>query len=84
MRRIYGRGDHYGGGPTFNMGVWLTRSGRVLARFWSRSSDVDGESFEVFGVSLTPPVRNKKCELNEMWVPQCLRDEYDNWIASEI
>jgi hypothetical protein len=84
MRRVYGRCDHCGRGPAFYMDVWLTRSGRVLARFWSRSSEVDGVSFEIVGVSRTPPASGKKYELDELWVPQCLRDEYDNWILSEM
>ena len=84
MRRVYGRGDHLGRGRTFNMDIWLTRSDRVFARFWSRSSEVDAESFEVIGVSVTPPPSGQKYELDELWAPQCLRDEYDNWILSEM
>jgi hypothetical protein len=34
MRPVYGRADHLGGGA-FHMDVWLGRSGRLLARFWS-------------------------------------------------
>jgi len=84
MRRVYGRCDHCGREPAFYMDVWLTRSGRVLARLWSRSSEVDGESLEIVGVSFTPPVSGKKYKMDELWAPQCLRDEYDNWILSEM
>lgn len=83
MRRVYGRGDHHCGGRTFNMDVWLTRSGRLLARFWSRSSEVDGVSLEIIGFSPTLPPRRKGAALDARWVPQCLRDEYDDWINGE-
>jgi hypothetical protein len=83
MHRVYGRGDHWQGGRSMNIDVWLTKSGRLVARFWSRSSDVDGMSLQVIGFSpdLLPP--NKLEGLDERWVPQCLRDEYDQWVISE-
>lgn len=59
MRLVFGRGDHYGGGRTFHMDVWRTRSGRLLARFWSRASEVDGMSLEIVGFSPTLPPRKK-------------------------
>ncbi|MFZ0960715.1 MAG: hypothetical protein WAO35_07390 [Terriglobia bacterium] len=80
MRRVYGRGDHFGRCCTFNMDVWLTRSGRLLARFWSRSSWVEEVSLEVIGLHRNPPLGTKATALHEGWVPRCLRDEYDNWI----
>jgi hypothetical protein len=82
MRLVYGRGDHYGGGRTFNMDVWRTRSGRLLVRFWSRSVWVDEASLEVIGFSPRLPPRRKGAPLDARWVPQCLRDEYDAWIDS--
>jgi hypothetical protein len=83
MRRVFGRVDHYGRDCTFNMHVWLTRSGRLLARFWSRSSEVDGMSLEVVGFSPSLPPREKGAPLDARWVPQLLRDEYDYWIEHE-
>ncbi len=83
MRRVYSRGDHFGRGRTFNMDVWLTRSGRLLVRFWARRDELDWQSLEVIGFSHAPPPKNEKREMNEDWAPQCLRDEYDNWILSE-
>ena len=75
------------------MDVWLTRSGRLLARFWAPRYEVDWQSYEIIGLSQ----KNKKRwwdaagepdwaerGLSEDWVPQCLRDEYDNWIISEF
>ena len=84
MRRVYGRGDHFGKGHAFNMDVWLTRSGRLLARFWARRDEVDWLSLEIIGFAHTPPPKNKKRETNEDWVPQCVRDKYDRWITSEF
>jgi hypothetical protein len=96
MRRVYGRGDHFGNvrGNTFNMDVWLSRSGRLLARFWARSEEVDWLSFEITGYTQADKARGwdaaakrdvGKChELDEDWVPECLRDEYDDWVISEL
>ena len=83
MRRVYGRGDHWLGGRSMNIDVWLTKNGRLVARFWSRSSDVDGMSLEVTGFSPDILLPNKLEGLDERWVPQCLRDEYDRWVISE-
>ena len=80
MKRVYGRGDRFGNGRTFNMDVWLTRAGRLLARFWSCSSEVDWESYEIVGLP-HPPVRGKEAGLSEDWVPQRLRTQYDSWIS---
>lgn len=84
MCRVYGRGDHFGRGRTFHMDVWLTRGGRLLARFWARRDEVDALSLEVFNQSHASPPKRKTCAMNESWVPQCLREEYDNWITSEL
>ena len=51
MRHIYGQGDHFGH-LVLNMDVWRGKNGRALARFWSRSQEVDGESYEVFGLDV--------------------------------
>jgi hypothetical protein len=83
MSPVYGRGDHFGYGRTFNMDVWLTRTGRLLARFWSRSSEVDWEAYEIVGLSHSP-VREKEMGLSEDWVPQRLRTQYDSWIISNF
>jgi hypothetical protein len=84
MRMVYGRGDHFGGGRAFHMDVWVTKEGRILARFWSYRSEVDSASFEVEGLSLTRSPRVVKGEMDERWVPQRLRVEYDEWILSEL
>jgi hypothetical protein len=84
MRLVYGRGDHFGRRCSFYMDVWLTRSGRLLARFWAHRKRVDWWSLEVIGLSHAPPTKKKKRDLNEDWVPQRLRDEYDRWIISEF
>ena len=86
MRHIYGRGEDYGGGRTFNMDIWLTKGGRMLARFWSRSCMVDLVSIEVTGFTpkLSLPKRgNRGTEPDERWVPWCLRNEYSGWIEEQ-
>jgi hypothetical protein len=83
MRRVYGRGDHFSGGRTLNIDVWLTKRGRLVARFWSRSSEVDGMSLEVTGFSTDLLLPSKLAGLDERWVPKCLRDEYDTWVITE-
>lgn len=57
MRSIYGRSDIY---PwegrrqriEFSLDMWLARDGRVVARFSSRSRDIETMSVEVVGMKL--------------------------------
>lgn len=37
---VFGRGDHFAA-LTLNMDIWQDRNGRLVARFWSRNSNVD-------------------------------------------
>jgi len=83
MLRVYGRCDRFRPRHTFNMDVWLTRSGRLFARFWSRSRHVDWRSLEVVGFSRPFPPVDKKAGLDDQWIPERLRDEYDDWIDDE-
>lgn len=82
LRRVYGRGDHYPGRPAFNMDIWRDRTGRLLARFWSRSDEVDSESWDILGVrdadSLNGP------PFDERWVPDCLRKQYGKWVIANF
>ena len=78
MRRVYGRGDHYKEGRTFNMDIWRDRDNRLLVRFWGRSDDVDDESWEIIGVP--DAHRLSGPPFDERWVPECLRRQYDMWV----
>lgn len=78
MKRVYVRGDYLGGSqPVFNLDIWKTKDGRLLARLWSRGSQVDNESFEVLGFGDRDFPKQ-----DERWVPQVIRRRYDNWILS--
>ena len=85
MRRVYGRGDTFqiAGRRAYkrNLDIWLTREGRLLARFWARATEVDDQSFEIVGIP-DPDLKEKQSGLSEGWVPQRLRDEYDDWLVS--
>lgn len=80
MKRVYGRGDHFPSRPAFNMDVWRDRQGRLLARFWSRSGEVDWESWEILGIPVPESLSGPP--FDEQWVPDCLRKQYDTWIIS--
>lgn len=84
MRRVYGRGDKFGSHASFNMDVWHDRKDRILIRFWSRSDEVDGRSFELHGIS---PKRCKTLASDEAfrddWIPAVLRRAYEEWIEEE-
>jgi hypothetical protein len=83
-RWVYGRGDHFGK-LTVNMDVWLAKDGRLFARFWSRNDEVDWYSYEIVGLSFPKRGKNRAVEeFGEHWVPDCLRQEYDNWVLSEV
>jgi len=77
MRRVYGRGDRFNR-STLNLDLWKAEDGRLLARFWSRSQEVDGESWEVIGRPDAGPPGD------ERWVPKCLRQRYESWVTSNV
>lgn len=84
MRCLYGRTDLFPEKCRFNMTIWKDRNGRILVRFWSRSIDVEWRSFEVIGlVPKLIPSRQKGGSFDDGWIPQSLRDEYDQWISEE-
>jgi len=84
MRRVYGRGDKLGKKSSFNMDVWLARDGKLLARFWSRSDDVDGRSLEVLGIpGAAIPHRSPDSAFADAWIPEILREEYANWLEEK-
>lgn len=84
MRRVYGRGDTFSKKCSFHMDVWCDRSGRLLARFWSGSGDVDGRSLEITGVSPDAiPNREGDAAFSDAWIPGALRQEYEGWISEE-
>ena len=85
MRRVYGRGDHFGHCRSFNMDIWKARDGRLLMRCWSRCKDIDWRSFEIKGViPVKIPEGNKKTGLRESWVPKTARKAYNQWIQEEF
>lgn len=81
MRRVYGRGDHYQRRGLY-LDIWCDRTGRLLARFWSRSGEVDGESWEIVGVPTADQLGGPP--FNEQWVPDCLRKQYDAWVIVNV
>ena len=82
LLRVYGRGDQFH--RTFNMDIWLSRDGRLLMRFWSRSLETDERSFEILGMEPAKiPIPKANSRLAEAWVPQAVRKEYDKWIQEE-
>lgn len=83
-RRVYGRGDHFGNKMTFNMDIWRDRGGRLLARFWSRNAEVDGRSIEVIGIPADAiPDHPQETAFSDIWIPEALRQEYEDWIKEE-
>lgn len=85
MRRVYGRGDHFGRYRSFNMDIWKTRDGRLLMRCWSRCKNIDWRSFEIKGVELAEISERVKCTgFLESWVPWPVRQAYEQWITEEF
>lgn len=82
MRPVYGRADQFGRLCLY-MDMWINSKGRVFVRFWSRNEEVDLYSYEVTGLK-TPIDLSMFKNDNEFLVPECLRNEYDNWIVSEL
>jgi hypothetical protein len=85
MRRFYGRGDHFGRHHTFNMDIWMSRAGRLLMRCWSHCRDIDGRSFEIKGLDISEiPEPAKNACLQDSWVPNVVRNIYEEWIHEEF
>ena len=85
MRRVYGRGDHFGGGRTFQLDIWKNKNDQLFMRCWSHYSDYLPRSFSITGVNpqVNPKVDGKP-DLREEWVPQIVRDAYDDWAREEF
>ena len=84
LRRLYMRTDVFPKAPILNMAIWTDRKKRLFARFWSRGRYIDRESFEIFGIKpeLTSCLSAKYPDSDE-WIPEYLRDAYDDWIIYE-
>ena len=84
MRPVYGRGDHIGRRAAFNMDIWSNRNGDLFARFWSRHSEVDSLSLAIRGIPRDAiPQREPKTGFSDGWIPQVLRQRYEDWILAE-
>jgi hypothetical protein len=84
MRRVYGRGDHFGRHRSFHMDIWLARDGSLLMRCWSRCGDIDWRSFEIRGVNATIITdREMSAPFQDSWVPDAVRQAYNRWISEE-
>lgn len=85
MHRVYGRGDHYPKYYTFNMDIWMTRNGRLLMRCWSNWQEIDGRSFEIKGLDTSKIPKTVKGEgPKDSWVPDVVRNTYEEWVWEEF
>jgi hypothetical protein len=80
MRRVYGRGDHLN--RVFKMDIWKDRNGRFLVRFWSRNVGVNDESWQIIGVPDAEQITGPP--FGDEWVPNCLREQYDTWLTTNL
>jgi hypothetical protein len=97
MRRIYGRGDYYPipndkewvrlfGWAEIRfrlkcgMDIWLRKDGRMFVRLYSSRKCHGTFSFELIGPRV-PSELKRGVLLDASWVPQILRDSYDEWIG---
>lgn len=82
--RVYGRSDHFGK-LALNMDVWRAKDERLLVRFWSCNDEIDWCSYEIINLSVANrPHYQAAAEFGENWVPECLREEYKDWVLSGI
>ncbi|PIP12074.1 MAG: hypothetical protein COX49_07610 [bacterium (Candidatus Stahlbacteria) CG23_combo_of_CG06-09_8_20_14_all_40_9] len=82
---LYGRGDKFGQKACFYLDIWIDKTGRLLARFWSHGIDYDWISFEVVGFpsSLIPEFSGRSSG-DDSWIPESLRREYEEWVREEF
>jgi len=96
MRRIYGRGDQYSipnekewvrlfGWSKIrlqlkcSMDIWLRKDGCIFVRFYSSRKYLEAFSFELIGPKV-PSELKRGVLLDASWVPQVLRESYDDWV----
>lgn len=93
MRRVYGRGDFPPGRAKLEMDIWVDKQKRLYVRFSSRGQEVDWVSLEILGLNRGDfpdhtPMSNfngiRYIDFDETWVPHCLKEEYNNWVLSEL
>ena len=85
MRRVYGRGDHFGRKAALKMDIWRDKRGQLFARFWSRNSEVDELSIAIHGIRTDSiPKPHKGAAFSDVWIPKVVRDEYTDWMTSEL
>lgn len=77
MEFVYGRGDGWVAGRSFNMEIWRDRSSNLLVRFWSTSRHVKPRSLKVVGKFAAPP-------FDEDWVPDNIRERYDVFVMANF
>lgn len=83
MRRVYGRGERWGNGPTFNLDIWRNKEGCLFMRCWSRCGDFDNYSFEIKGVNVgSIPERQSNEAFSDVWIPKQVRRAYEDWVMS--
>jgi len=82
LHRLYERTDVFPKIHSFNMTIWKDREDRLLARFWSRGIYSERESYEIIGIKAELISRcQEKDRYSDKWVPECLRDAYDEWVT---
>ena len=78
LRRIFGWAEihcHL----NCSMDIWQRKDGRLFVRFHASRKCIDSFSFELIGAEV-PLELKRGVLLDESWVPQVVRDEYDAWI----
>lgn len=84
LHRLYKRTDVFPKAPFLNMVIWTDQKKRLFARFLSRSRYIDRESFEILGIKPELISRlSAKYPDSDEWIPECLRDAYDEWVIFE-
>jgi len=86
MRWVFGRGEWYGRGLDFNLGIWLTEDNRLIARFSRGRRRINSKSVEIIGFFRKKLLTAASSDFygNEVWAPWCLRSAYSNWIDEQM
>ena len=85
MRRVFGCGVHCGRHYNFQMDIWITRDKRLMMRCWPPCKGIDWRSFEIKGIDVSKiPKPDKEKGLQDSWVPEAARNEFDEWLEDEL
>jgi len=85
MLLVFGRGDIFKHHLKFNLDIWKTKNNQYFMRCWSRCEDIDWASYEIKGIDPNTILKKDgKVIFHDIWIPEDVRNAYEEWIKTEF